>query len=169
MSKILTSGFVLCSALFSLSNSSEAQTARPKPLQLCLEATSGNIVSREKCSKKELRLSSNSLRNLLQTPAVDPTTCYWRVGTPIELAGAARQLTVKTSCDTNDFVVSHVFEHNEQNPIVAISSTAFDTIVGAAHTLPQSVEYRINISTSIPAGENIRGEVDLLCCKIPSA
>jgi len=136
---------------------------------MCVNSSTGAILARTKCTKAEVRLSETTLNNLVDKPAFNPLTCYWRLGSSTDLTGAARQVAMTTMCDVNDVAVSHSIEHNDQNLVVDISSIAFKTITGASHSLPQGVEYRVNVTSSIPPGENIKGEVDLLCCKYPAA
>ena len=156
MKKLFASIFSLL-LIYPLTATADTQSTT---LQLCSSNTTGVVVARSKCKKSETRVNP---------PVARFEGCYWRLGTPVSLAGKTGQVTITESCTSGDVLVNHSISHNEtNNGIVQVSSIAFTSPAGASHTLPQGVIVRLNlvneIQPPIPDGENRNAEVNLLCC-----
>ncbi len=139
-----------------------AQSSAASNSLLCRRDATGLVVTRAKCRTGETRINPASARF---------QGCYTRLGTAGSLAGKTSQVTIEQACNLNDVLVNHSISHNDtNNGIVSINSVNFTFPVGATHTLPQGVSFRLNVvSTSgiqppIPNGANVTAEVTLLCC-----
>jgi hypothetical protein len=129
-------------------------------LLLCKSNSTGAVVSRIKCRQGETRINPQ---------ASQFQGCYWRLGTPVSLAGLTGLVTITESCTANDVLVNHsVFHSNRTNALVSVNSYEFISASGAAHSLPQGIRVRLNLHSSfnppIPEGEKVNAEVNLLCC-----